>query len=261
MGNLQKSLYLCKRKEDMIADTAYIQLRFEEYNRLYFGGELPTIPIRLSNAKGFLGKVCYKRVRKKNNLLGRIGGRIEYENTDFVLRINTRIDLPEEVVEDTILHEMIHYYIAYHQWQDTSTHGALFRREMDRINRTGNRHIGISLRLTTEQQTQAIGTPKMRIAGIVYFKDGKLGIKIVPKQIRAILQFQRQAEQHFDINHIDWYITKDEYFSKYPSSAALRIYLIDDYTKLNSALRNARRILYDGQNIRMEPNRDSNLSW
>jgi len=245
----------------MIADIAYIQQRFEEYNRLYFGGELPPIPIRLSNAKGFLGKVCYKRVRKKVNLFGFLGGKTEYRNTDFVLRINTRIDLPEEVVEDTILHEMIHYYIAYHQWQDTSTHGQLFRREMQRINQVGNRHISISHRLTTEQQTQAIGTVKMRIAGVVYFKDGKLGIKIVPKQIRAILLFQRQAEQHFDIDHIDWYITKDEYFCKYPSSTALRIYLVDDHAKLHFALSNARRILYDGQSVRMESNQDSNLSW
>lgn len=245
----------------MIANTAYIQLRFEEYNRLYFGGELPPIPIRLSNAKGFLGKVCYKRVRKKNNLLGVIRGKAEYENTDFVLRINTRIDLPEEVVEDTILHEMIHYYIACHQWQDTSTHGQLFRREMERINQAGNRHITISHRLTTEQQTQAIGTAKIRIVGIVYFRDGKTGIKIVPKQIRAILQFQRQAGLHFDIDHIDWYLTKDEYFGKYPSSTALRIYLIEDNAKLQEALHGARRILYDGHSVRIEPNRDSNLSW
>ncbi len=245
----------------MIATTAYIQQRFDAFNRLFFGGELPPIPIRLSNAKGFLGKVCYKRVRKPNGLSGVLFGKAAYENTDFVLRINTRIDLPEEVVEDTILHEMIHYYIAYHQWQDTSSHGRLFRREMERINQAGGRHIGITHRLTDEQQTQANGTAKLRVAGIVYFRNGKVGIKIVPKQIRAIVQFRQQAQRHFDIERIDWYLTKDEYFGKYPSSTALRIYLVDDGAKLLSALQGARRILYDGRTVRLDTNPNSNLSW
>ena len=71
--------------------------------------------------------------------------------SDFVLRINTRIDLPEYVMEDIILHEMIHYYIAVNQLRDTSSHGRLFRREMARINADGNRHITISYRLSKEQ--------------------------------------------------------------------------------------------------------------
>lgn len=65
-----------------------------------------------------------------------------------MLRINTRFDLPEDLLQDTILHEMIHYYIAVNHLRDTSTHGQLFRREMKRINEQGNRHITISYRLT-----------------------------------------------------------------------------------------------------------------
>lgn len=66
----------------------------------------------------------------------------------------TGADLPEELVEDTILHEMIHYYIAFNQWRDTSTHGQLFRREMKRINEKGGRHISISYRPNPEQLAQ-----------------------------------------------------------------------------------------------------------
>ncbi len=117
----------------------YIQAHFDAYNRQYFGGQLPTIPIKLSHAKGFLGKVTF--VKRRQWLFG------PYRNENFVLRINVRIDLPEEVVQDTILHEMIHYYIAVNQWKDTSAHGRLFRAEMARINAAGNRHITISYRL------------------------------------------------------------------------------------------------------------------
>ena len=122
----------------------YIQSRFDAYNTRYFGGTLPPIPIKLSHARTFLGKVTF--VRHRTWLFGSV------RNEKFVLRINTRFDLPEELIEDTILHEMIHYYIAVNQIRDTSAHGRLFRREMKRINAEGNRHITISYRMSALSQ-------------------------------------------------------------------------------------------------------------
>ena len=125
----------------LIPTIDYIQSCFDEYNALFFGNQLPQIPIKLSSARTFLGKVTF--TRRRSWLFGPL------RNENFVLRINTRFDLPEELIQDTILHEMIHYYIAVNQLHDTSTHGQLFRREMHRINSEGNRHITISYRLRT----------------------------------------------------------------------------------------------------------------
>ena len=41
----------------------FIKEKFDEYNRMMFDGKLPDIPIRLSNAKGFLGMCCFKKKR------------------------------------------------------------------------------------------------------------------------------------------------------------------------------------------------------
>ncbi|MBQ9296444.1 MAG: SprT-like domain-containing protein [Paludibacteraceae bacterium] len=232
----------------------YIQTRFDEYNERFFGGSLPHVPVKLSHAKGFLGKVTYTR-RKQGLFRG-------YRNEDFVLRINVRIDLPEPIIEDTILHEMIHYYIAVNQWTDTSTHGQLFRREMARINREGHRHITISHRLSASEQSQAVLT-KGRVVAVVHFADGKTGIKVVPKQIKHILAWHRQAltvaKFNSEITHISWYYTDDEYFSKYPSSMALRIYLID--TPHSLPLANAHRLIIGESNVRLDINPDNNLRW
>lgn len=130
----------------MIPSKEYIEAKFNEYNAQYFDGQLPLLPIKLSHARTFLGKVCF--TKRRQWLFG------PYQYSNFVLRINTRLDLPEALVEDTILHEMIHYYIAYNQWHDTSAHGRLFRREMKRINEKGGRHITISYRLNAEQIAQ-----------------------------------------------------------------------------------------------------------
>lgn len=123
----------------MVPTIPYIQSRFDEFNARFFAGALPPVPIKLSNARTFLGKLTFTKRRKW--LFG------EWTYSNFVLRINTRFDLPEQLIEDTILHEMIHYYIAVNQLRDTSTHGHLFRQEMKRINAEGNRHITISYRL------------------------------------------------------------------------------------------------------------------
>ena len=207
----------------MIPTVEYIQTRFDEFNARFFGGQLPPIPVKLSHAKGFLGKVCYTR-RKKGLFRG-------YRNEDFVLHINVRIDLPEEVVEDTILHEMIHYFIAVNNYRDTRTHGELFRREMARINTEGGRHITISHRLNETEQAQAY-LHKKRIVAVVHFEDGKTGIKILPKQTKHILYWHQAVQRHFPVRAIEWFYTDNEYFAKYPSSIALKVYLIADPSTL-----------------------------
>lgn len=143
----------------MIPTVDYIQSCFDEYNVLFFNGTLLPIPIKLSNARTFLGKVTF--VKRRKWLFG------EWVYSNFKLRINTRFDLPEELIQDTILHEMIHYYIAVNHLRDTSTHGQLFRREMKRINEQGNRHITISYRLTAlSQLMESSQNPALPKAGV-----------------------------------------------------------------------------------------------
>ena len=232
----------------------YIQTRFDEYNTRFFGGTLPPLPVKLSHAKGFLGKVTF--TRRRRGLFGR------YHNEDFVLRINVRIDLPETVVEDTILHEMIHYYIAVNEWHDTSTHGELFRREMARINQTGGRHITISHRLNEEEQAQA-QVRKGRIVAVLHLSDGRTGIKIVPKQIRHILYWHQKATKVFGGRDgqatIEWYYTAHPFFANYPSSIAMKVYIIEKPDTI--PLDDAHRLLVTDRQVRLQKNPNNSLKW
>lgn len=210
------------------------------------------LPIRLSDAKGFLGKVSFTRTTQPDG---------KRRNTHFVLRINTRVDLPEELVEDTILHEMIHYYIGYHQLRDTSPHGELFRSHMERINRAGNRHIRVSANLTEEQRHRITNVAKPHVVAVAHFTDGRIGLKVIPRQVDTILHFHRQALRSFPIDDIQWYYTEDEYFSEYPSSDKLRLYLITDCDLLRRVLAKSRRITLLDNAVQLEVNSGSNLLW
>lgn len=69
----------------------YVERKFDEFNALIFG--------------------MIKYFREKNE-----DGTWHYYG--FTFYVSNKFDLPENVVDDTIIHEMIHYYIQYNQMED-----------------------------------------------------------------------------------------------------------------------------------------------
>ena len=121
----------------------YLEAKFDEFNALMFGGRLPRIPVALSRAVSYVGLCTYK-IRR------RLFGKNEYY--DFRIRVSTKFDLPEQELEDVLIHEMIHYALRLDGIKDTSAHGKAFRQLKDHINRTYGRHVTISHKLTKEQR-------------------------------------------------------------------------------------------------------------
>ena len=97
---------------------------FRQFNADYFGDELPVPHIALSKARTRLGTMSYRRVRKL----------LRWTYTDFTIRISTYYECSEREYQETLLHEMIHYYIAYKNISDTSSHGKVFRQIMQQLN-------------------------------------------------------------------------------------------------------------------------------
>ena len=203
----------------MKATIPYVEKRFEEFNRLMFDGRLPKLPVELSDAKTFLGVCVYK---KRRTLLGKT---VCY---DFKLRINTRIDLAEEEVEDIIIHEMIHYYILVNKIKDTSAHGRVFRQMMNGINERFGRHIRISHKPTQEQKEQLYGAKqRWRVVAYVVFKDGRTGIKVLPRITSKVMNYYNMVGRESCVERIELYISNDTFFNRFPSSSALRVHYID----------------------------------
>ncbi len=194
----------------------YIEQRFREYNSLYFNDMLPEIPVVLSRSKSFLGACTYKRRR------------ITGERYDFKLRISTRMDLPEEEVQDTIIHEMIHFYIFYTCARDTSAHGRIFRSIMATINEKFGRHVTISHRPTAEQREDARDKrPKPHVIALVTLRDGRTGIKVIPATQRSLTAFRRGIRRAPSVKATQYWLTSDPFFTAWPSSSALRIHFPD----------------------------------
>ena len=208
------------KNKDMIPTIPYIETKFEEFNQLIFAGKLPKIPIVLSDAKTFLGKCVWKRRRGSD-------GKVEYY--DFRLRINMRLDLPENEVEDTLIHEMIHYYIGLNRLEDASSHGPLFTRLMKTINEKYGRNITVSFKGSAEQREQLIDKKqRYHVVALMKLQNGKTGIKVLPRVLPSILKFYNAATASKEVLSVKLYMSNDIFFNRFPSSAVLKVHFVDE---------------------------------
>lgn len=214
----------------------YVKQKFDEFNKLCFGGKLPELPFKLSNARTFLGQVRF--FQEKND-----DGTWHYYG--FVFCINTKWDLPEDVIEDTILHEMIHYWIGYNQMQDNAPHGDYFLQKMQEINREHNRNITISHKATKEEHDKDTEV-RQHFLCVTHFKNNKWGVAIATRS--SLFRLWDELAQIPDIAEQKWYITTNPFFNRIPRAVTPKLYRITK-AELDANLADARELERRGANI------------
>ena len=203
----------------MKATIAYVEKKFEEFNGQIFAGRRPKLPLELSDVSSTLGQ-CVFQVRLMPD------GTKEY--SDFRMKINTRIDLPENLVEDVIIHEMIHYFILLNGLHDTAPHGEIFMAIMRSINGHFGRHITVAHNSTTDEQEQAISTKRTwHVIADIHFKNGDRGVKVLPRTVQKIIAYNEAVKKYPEVDHVDFYLHDNPFFNRYPTSVAFRIHEID----------------------------------
>lgn len=217
----------------MLATQQYVKDKFKEFNDLIFGGKLSMPSICMSNARTFLGACTFKR---KRNWMGRT---VLY---DFKLKISKCADLPEHELEDTIIHEMIHYYIGVNQIKDSSAHGVVFRQLMVDINRKYGRHITISHKATKEERERTTDQrEKWHVVALVQMKNGKMGIKVLPRTKTSIAKYYNGVMGSGEVAEVRLFVCKDTFFNRFPASSALRVYYLSQ-DEINEHLKDARSL-------------------
>ena len=101
-----------------------IASQFDKWNETIFKGELPKPSFELMQTKRMLGQFRWRK--------------IGYNTTAYTIRISTFYDRPMASYIDTIVHEMLHYYIKYKGIKDTSSHGRVWKDMAAKISRKYN---------------------------------------------------------------------------------------------------------------------------
>lgn len=106
----------------IIIDKFNLMAYFTEYNNAFFGGILPYPEFK---------------IRKSYYTLGFFSCNYndDYSLYNCVLEISNRYDYTEEQFRNVMVHEMIHYYLAYTGKDVKMEHGAEFDRMATKLNR------------------------------------------------------------------------------------------------------------------------------
>ncbi len=222
----------------MKANLPFLEKKFEEFNQQMFAGKLPKPQFELRHVKTYLGLCVYDRRRT-------LSGKIQASN--FRLRFNVRYDLTEQELEDTLIHEMIHYYIGLNQLKDTSAHGKVFRHFMQQINKQFNRNLTISHKVNGGETNQTIRV-RWHVIAVVSLKNGDTGIKVLPRVIPTILKYYRALHQAANVSSVSLYLSSNSFFYQYPNSGKLGYHLVDAHV-VQTHLQDARTIECNGREI------------
>ena len=220
----------------MRATIEYIENKFNEFNKQMFEGKLQPIPFKTTAARTFLGQVrCYRESNPD--------GSWRYMNFQFV--ISTKVDLPESEIEDTIIHEMIHYWILSNQMQDTAPHGEIFTRKMKEINMAFNRNLSVSHKATKDEAAQD-NEIRQHIICISRTSGNQYLITIANKS--RLFQLWDELPKLPKIEECNWYISTDPFFNRYPRSSSAKAYYIP-WTELEPHMANMIKLMRTGNNI------------
>jgi len=223
----------------MIASLEYIEKKFKEFNDQMFEGKLQPLPFKLSSARTFLGQVRFYQEKQPD-------GTMRYMNFQFV--ISTKVDLPEGEVEDTIIHEMIHYWILSNQMQDTGPHGEIFIKKMKEINMQFNRNLSVAHKMTKEEADKD-NEVRQHLICVSRLRNGKRGVTVVTKS--RLFQLWDEMPKFPNMAELKWVVSQDPFFNRFPRATSPKIYPVPS-EELEEHLKGAQELIRSGNSIRIK---------
>ncbi|MCH3993985.1 MAG: SprT-like domain-containing protein [Prevotella sp.] len=200
----------------MIVSIDWMRMNFRYFNQKYFEGFLPDPHFGISRSRTRLGSMTLAKTR--------LGGRIITH--DFTIRVTTYYDMTEKQAQSIVLHEMIHYDIAYRGLQDTSAHGVLFRKKMKELNMLGNWGIDVT---SSIKDWKVADWVKMRqkkhqltafVILVIHLTSDKLFIsRANPKFVKSL---ERKLNSEPSVIAHEWYVSNLKEFEQYPQVRSLR---------------------------------------
>ena len=107
----------------MIADYTTMPRMFRECNKKYFNGILPWPKFGLINKLNILARFEYNKDKKRKHP-------IKWQSIKF----SDCYDFTEDDFRELMVHELIHYYIAWNGIKDNKSHGREFMRIANELN-------------------------------------------------------------------------------------------------------------------------------
>lgn len=187
----------------------WMQRWFRTFNHDYFDGRLPEPGLKTGKSRTRLGTMSCKRAT-------RLGRTHAY---GFTITLSNYYDQPERGFQNVLLHEMIHYAIAYTGLKDTSTHGVVFRGMMDALNRRYGWNIAVRTSVSG-LRSNFPSTPKTFLVLAIVLRDGRHMLSVVNPHFAGRLELQLRKVD--EVAAHQWVTSGDDRFRDFPQVRSLR---------------------------------------
>ena len=198
----------------MRASLEFIEERFERFNREIFGNALPKPLIHISSARSFMGQF---KCESRRSLFKK-------SKETYHITLSVRYDLDENVLEDVLIHEMIHFLIRFKNIKDSSSHGLQFRKLMNEINRTFGRHITVSHQCT-KAELASDDAKAHSIVCLCRMTDGRQLVCRVSQS--KVFEIHRAFQEWDKVVDEAWYWVYGSYFNRYRRVLTPRLFSVD----------------------------------
>lgn len=198
----------------MKATIEFLENRFNCFNREIFKDGLPIPIMHISSARTFMGQFKVERS----------GRRFGKRNETYHLTLSDRYDMEERILEDVVIHEMIHFLIHYKGIRDTSSHGPNFRALMTEINKRFGRNITVSHRCTKEQ-LESDTAKAHSIVCLCTMEDGR---KLVCRVSQSkVFEIYRAFQEWNKVVTQEWFWVYGSYFNRYRRILTPKLFSVD----------------------------------
>lgn len=205
----------------------WMETWFDEFNRVYFGNELPKPLLYVSHAKQRLGCLAYKSERKKKQIV----------HYDYRLGLSAYYILTEWEYQNILLHEMIHLLIAFKGIKDTSQHGKVFRSIVSKLNNDCGWNIQITIKTKNLTVSPQYSQKKPFIVMAIVTTDQRHILSVINRNYLDTIR--KQISKSKNIKEYAFYATTDTYYSTFPTVRTPRGRIVDaeEYHKKIAQLR------------------------
>ena len=195
----------------MRATVEYVERKYDEFNKQFFIGKLQKPTFVISNSLKKQGELRY-RISTDNK------GAAFLKSCSIA--ISRRLDLPENILEDIIIHEMIHQWVM--TYKDVyCTHGYAFLEKMWEINTRFNRKVSVVAPVHNYSHTDNL--VRMHYGCVFRKSGGGMGIVLLYKSTLPgfVGTLSRAADCGVETS-LFW--SKDPFFNRYRRSHEIKCY-------------------------------------
>lgn len=186
----------------------FLNDNFNRFNREIFEDCLPPVLFLSSCARSFLGRYEFCR----NPFTGKT------EAGSRIMRFSLKFDAEPQVLEDVLLHEMIHLYIESQNLKDTRVHGKIFTAMMNDINARFHRHI--TLRVKNGGEAQEVQKSEFLAYRVTFclMKRADGSQLLLRTAHQDMFRFWELVPKRFEAVSYSWYCTRYTFFARFKKS-------------------------------------------